>query len=286
MHQQLRRDVQKKLGYSKAVDVWSVGCLAGTLFTNSFLFSKDEVEGEDGHVPSALNSQECKAKYDLGFLDTRPEWNHVSRKAKDFIRNCVMLDESKRLTAKQALLHRWLTHHQYAADLQAAHGRAIADWKPRRDAQDLIEYLDQQSARTEITKDRFDAQLHTDTKSRYFPTGLPPVPQFRSFEPLPQATSKPRHTPLSPLTFDSMPGASPIRPPTAGADLATQEESSMLSAAEGQTYFSIQDFAPPQSLHLLAPGHPSSFSQNGWDMGIGDSIDPRMLDIAHAKTRA
>lgn len=286
MHHQLKKDMQRRIGYSKAVDIWSVGCLAGMLFTNSFLFPKDNESKDSEHIAPSLDMEQCAAKFDLGFMDTRADWDHVSRKAKDFIRKCVMVDESERLTAKQALLHRWFTHHQYVADLQAAYGRAIADWKPRTPGSrgDLIEYLGAEKTGTNDPQGRYDAQLHADVKSRFFSAGLPPVPQFRSFEPSAHA-SKQRHTPLSPLTSDALPGASPIRPQTAGAGAVTQDGETLLSAAEGQTYFSIQDLAPPESFHPLTPGGMPSFSQTGWDLEIRDSIDPHMLDITGARVR-
>lgn len=37
-----------------------------------------------------------------------PPWENVSSKAKDFVASLLTVDEHKRLTAQQALLHPWL----------------------------------------------------------------------------------------------------------------------------------------------------------------------------------
>jgi serine/threonine protein kinase len=75
-------------------------------------------------------------------METKERWQHVGRKAKSFIRGCCVPNESQRLTAKQALLHEWFTNKYYAQELEAAYQRAINDWMPRAETDDVVEFID------------------------------------------------------------------------------------------------------------------------------------------------
>ena len=84
----------------------------------------------------------AKRLHDLSFMDTCSSWHDVGRKAKSFVRSCLVVDESTRLTAEQALQHTWFTSRHYAAEIEAAYQRAIGDWKPRGTREGLIEEID------------------------------------------------------------------------------------------------------------------------------------------------
>lgn len=143
------------MGYSKAVDMWSIGCLTATLLTNTRPF-EDDTDG----------------RYSVNFMDTDHHWNAVGRKAKSFVKSCLMLDETLRVTAKQALLHPWFTNKHYSADLQAAYERAIQDWSPRQPDQNLIEVLDTTEAVAAALETQpcvsAEEQEETDVQSRHF----------------------------------------------------------------------------------------------------------------------
>ncbi|KAI6790916.1 kinase-like protein [Hortaea werneckii] len=161
-------DLLAERGYSKPVDIWSVGCITATLLTDQVLFPQeisDEVQGDISN-------------WDLSVLDTRFSWHGVSMSAKGFIRSCLKVDESARATAKQALIHGWFTNVHYAAELEAAYARAIHDWKPRNKSHDLVEVLDTSNI---VLKDKHvhgHEQQAEGTKSRHFVT----------FRPLPSAS--------------------------------------------------------------------------------------------------
>ncbi|KAF2766784.1 kinase-like protein [Teratosphaeria nubilosa] len=125
----VRYDHRQGNGYTKAVDIWSIGCLTATLLTNKLLYDVNFEDDQDHH------------KWDLSVLDTDPDWHHVGRKPKSFIAGCLQVEESRRLTAGSALRHDWLTNRHYAAELEGAYQRAIADWKPRGSAENLIECI-------------------------------------------------------------------------------------------------------------------------------------------------
>ncbi|KAK3673611.1 hypothetical protein LTR78_006516 [Recurvomyces mirabilis] len=114
-------------GYSKAIDIWSVGCIAGTLLTGEPM--PFEEKGHD---------------WSLEFMDSEKQrqWRKVGHKAKSFIRACLTFDESIRPSAKEALMHDWFTNKHYAANLEAAYQRAIKDWAPRMTNSGLIEFID------------------------------------------------------------------------------------------------------------------------------------------------
>ncbi|OZJ01638.1 hypothetical protein BZG36_05413 [Bifiguratus adelaidae] len=87
-------------GHGKPVDMWSIGVITYTLLCGYNPFqSDDEV---------AFLQLIKDGKYE--FHDRY--WKHISDDAKDFIRKLLQPDPSARLTAEQALAHRWITHKE------------------------------------------------------------------------------------------------------------------------------------------------------------------------------
>lgn len=122
-------------GYSKAVDIWAVGCITAVLLTAELLFPEQGQQEDHEHVEPLLS-------YDLGKIEREPWWQSIGRKAKSFVRGCCVAGEIQRLTAKQALLHEWFTNKHYAQELEAAYQRAISDWMPRAETDDIVEAVD------------------------------------------------------------------------------------------------------------------------------------------------
>lgn len=50
-------------------------------------------------------------------------WKHISPEAKDFVKLCLTVDPSKRITADEAIQHAWLVEHR--KDAQASHDISI-----------------------------------------------------------------------------------------------------------------------------------------------------------------
>ena len=158
-------------GYSKAIDIWSIGCITAILLTGEQIFSGQEDEHElknPDHVTQDPN------RWDLSIMDKGTVWTNIGRKAKSFIRGCLVLDESQRLTAKHALLHPWFTNRHYAADIEAAYQRAIQDWKPRNETSSLFEYIDTADVVPDKTRLEQVNQSVNDVKSRHF-HDVPPM---------------------------------------------------------------------------------------------------------------
>lgn len=58
-------------------------------------------------------------------------WGEASTIAQNFVLSLLVLDERKRLTAKQALQHSWFLNEHYQSRLEQLYEEAIRDWYPR-----------------------------------------------------------------------------------------------------------------------------------------------------------
>jgi len=83
--------------YDKSVDLWSVGVITYVLLCGYPPFY--------GKEQPMLFEKIINARYDF----PEPEWSNISINAKDFIKNLLVLNPKKRLTAEQALIHPFLS---------------------------------------------------------------------------------------------------------------------------------------------------------------------------------
>lgn len=83
--------------YSSAVDLWSIGVITFMLLAGYPPFYADN----DTEVLKKIVS----ASYDL----SDPIWKSISGNAQDLVRSLLVKQSQKRLTAVQALQHRWAT---------------------------------------------------------------------------------------------------------------------------------------------------------------------------------
>lgn len=137
------------------------------------------------------------SKCNLDILENDPVWQKVGRRAKDFIRRTVVLDENDRLNAKQALQHEWFSSQAYSDELQAVYQHVTKDWEPRRKIFKMIEH---------IPTSRPKMVLNT---SQFFP--LPTLPERR---PLPMADLLSGQSPVMPIIDEEVicPSASSAKP--------------------------------------------------------------------------
>jgi len=135
------RLVDAKTGYTNAVDLWSIGAITTVLLTGDVIF----MDSQGLHYPHDHNRSivDLAAQCDITVIDdeTNHRWRPVSRRAKSFVKELLVLDETRRLTAKAALRHAWFTHPAYASELQQVYERAISDFKPSTERQN-VQYLD------------------------------------------------------------------------------------------------------------------------------------------------
>jgi serine/threonine protein kinase len=258
------------------VDVWSVGCLAGTLLTNAFLFPRDR----SGHSHSSApdDTADLKVAFNLKFLDTSEDWQGASRKCKSFIRGCAMVNDSQRLTVAQALQHPWVAHPSYAAEMHAEYARATADWTPRASSKDVIEYLKPPLPTTQALETGYEARLQNEVRSHHFPSSTVSVPsQFRTFN-ASVGASKFHQVRLSPIEIQTM---RPSRPKSPLGTTASSADTNRLANAETRkhsedeemSYLSIQQYAPPIIYSAPANASQDDLLQSGWGMKLAESMD-------------
>uniref|UniRef100_A0A8C6WY33 Protein kinase domain-containing protein n=1 Tax=Neogobius melanostomus TaxID=47308 RepID=A0A8C6WY33_9GOBI len=82
--------------YSKAVDCWSIGVITYILLCGYPPFFEDN--------ETQLFSKIMRAEYAFH----SPFWDDISESAKDFIRNMMQKNPSKRFTTEEALKHPWI----------------------------------------------------------------------------------------------------------------------------------------------------------------------------------
>jgi serine/threonine protein kinase len=271
-----------KSGYNEAVDVWSVGCLAGTLLTNAFLFPRDR--SARSHSSGPDDAADLKVAFDLKFLDTSKDWQGASRKSKSFIRGCAMVDDSQRLTVAQALQHPWVAHPSFAAAMHAEYARAIADWTPRANPKDVIEYLKPALPTTEALEKGYEARLHEEVRSRHFPSPTAPVPsQFRTFNASVRAPALDRVR-LSPIDSQDTPSHRPasslgITASDAKTSRPANAKANKRHEDEEMSYASIQDYAPPTM------DTQDGLMHSGWGTQLAQSMDLDRQTVARNVAR-
>ena len=89
-----------KVGYSKPVDMWAVGCIAFILLGG---YAPFDCEDSDPESMRALYRSIRKGQYTFDY-----DFDKVSDEAKHLIKGLLCVDVKKRLTVHQALDHPWV----------------------------------------------------------------------------------------------------------------------------------------------------------------------------------
>ncbi|KAL8727978.1 MAG: hypothetical protein Q9181_005506 [Wetmoreana brouardii] len=127
-------------GYTSAVDMWSVGCVTAAMLIGRSPFALSQVS--TNRRPSAAAVIAAGAKCDTRVLDNPEVWGDIDVRARDFIRQLLVLDERKRLTAGQALVHVWFMQETQVEPVAARYDQVIAGWRPSGSSWDFKEHLD------------------------------------------------------------------------------------------------------------------------------------------------
>lgn len=109
-------------GYTKAVDMWSLGCVTAVLLKGDTPF-----ENEMRSTASDLVNLDL----DMRALD-------ISSRPRNFVRRLLVQDEANRMDVKQALRHDWFTNSARAAWFKEMYDRSIQGWKPRSSTEPVI----------------------------------------------------------------------------------------------------------------------------------------------------
>ncbi|KAF2024920.1 kinase-like protein, partial [Setomelanomma holmii] len=133
--------IPEEEGYSKSVDMWSIGTVTATVLTGDQLFT--DRRHPRYHDDPRMVIMDLAAACDLSIIDEEyhPRWSEVEAAAKDLIKSLLVLDEDERLTVTQALAHSWFSNETYAEDLEDVYDRSIADWQPRQMSSQLVERI-------------------------------------------------------------------------------------------------------------------------------------------------
>ena len=146
-------------GYTEAVDLWSLGCVTAALLTGATPFVSSEPQSPTDRKPSYAVIVDAAFTCDLTKLDTSEAWRNVGPNAKSFVRGLLVLDETSRLTADEALNHVWYSYLE--EDFEKLYNFTIRHWNPRKPAINIIERLEK-SAR----KDAYEVSYGTDATAQ------------------------------------------------------------------------------------------------------------------------
>lgn len=120
--------------------MWAIGVISALLLSGESIFADP---GDDRYHEGPNDSVLGRASTcDLSVLDRKQTWQKVSKRAKDFVKRLLVLDESKRMTVKEALAHPWFTNKIHAEQYNKLYQRAIADWQPHSRHSVMIQALD------------------------------------------------------------------------------------------------------------------------------------------------
>jgi serine/threonine protein kinase len=159
------RAIPAEDGYSKSVDMWSIGSITAAILSGEMIF--------DGRTNPACYDDSGAvivgraAVCDLSVLneDYHPRWSEVGHHPKDFIRRLLVLEEDRRMTASEALAHPWFSHD---SDLECLYARSVADWVPREKEDQLVERVSKSVP--DLIATGFSGRLLShETISRHFP---------------------------------------------------------------------------------------------------------------------
>jgi serine/threonine protein kinase len=123
----------KHKGYTKAIDMWSVGCVATALLTGATPISVSP--SVDSRRPS-LKTKQAVFAFDLKAFFKSRKWLSISKRAQAFIKGLLVLDENTRMTATEAIQHHWFTNRHVKDAFDAVYAKAVAGWECRKPALD------------------------------------------------------------------------------------------------------------------------------------------------------
>ncbi|KAF7591258.1 Meiosis-specific serine/threonine-protein kinase mek1 [Aspergillus hancockii] len=171
-----------KYSYTKAIDMWSLGCVTAVLLTGSIPFESS----------LKADATELTQTNELKRLEAYMNWNKTGNRARDFVLKLLVVDEAKRMDVKQALRHDWFTNPAQKKDFEALYRRSIRDWKPRTHKGplviDLCSLIDQSKHSSEpmqsscsdrYSRDTFE-ELHDREKLSNTSSASSVSPDYRS----------------------------------------------------------------------------------------------------------
>ena len=130
-------------GYSRAVDMWSLGCVTHVIFKGVLPFGVTQ----RGFTELGHSQPKHDSKGNIGFnaslhglfqinrgnygIDQTIIEHGIGSRAKDFIQRLLVVNEDDRMTAHEAMNHPWFTDSNIKYQLEGIYQRAIKLWRKR-----------------------------------------------------------------------------------------------------------------------------------------------------------
>ena len=182
---------QERYGYTRAVDMWALGCVCVVLLTGGLAFS-DPVTG---NYSEAL-ARNCN----LELLQKSKEWQNVRPRPRAFVESLLVFDENARMTAEEALVHPWFSNQIHKTDFEELYQRTIKHWHPRLTKVPIVEFQDSGSIRyLSCTQDYLDNNQNKAPPARN--RGVSPVDApYKPFPRTMHLSLWPKHNPKDRLS--------------------------------------------------------------------------------------
>ncbi|KAL3469252.1 kinase-like domain-containing protein [Aspergillus californicus] len=119
-------------GYTKAADLWSLGCLTAVLLTGEAAFDETPL------VWKSITERHAA----MGKLTMKLGRYKVGERAQNFVLQLLQYDATLRMDVKKALQHSWFNNYSHRSDFEALYRRSIRDWTPRKTQEPRIVSLD------------------------------------------------------------------------------------------------------------------------------------------------
>ena len=141
-----------RVGYTSAVDMWSLGVVTAVLLTNDAILPRDSTVLSQIELVQLFQGLEDGTRQNI--------WETLSLRALGFLRKLLAVDAADRLTASQALWHSWLSKPlSEAAAIKECCEKIVRFWKPRA-SDEVIECLPQ------VRRSQQDESCRNTSKSR------------------------------------------------------------------------------------------------------------------------
>lgn len=168
-----------RLGYTTAVDLWSLGVLTVFMLTGYVVVPREGL--------SQYSQQEFSDRFLTLDDNAREPWLHLRPRALKFLRGLLIMDPDRRMTATQALSHSWFTKPRTEAEaLKDCYSKIIQFWQKRGDGDGIIEFIPRSTTMMEHQPNeisgcaKFRRKLPDASSSPYFSLERHLIPKVQS----------------------------------------------------------------------------------------------------------
>ncbi|RKP21726.1 Pkinase-domain-containing protein, partial [Rozella allomycis CSF55] len=139
-------EVLKRKGYSRSVDLWSIGVITYILLVGYPPFYEEN--------NAALFALIMKGDYEFD----SPYWDNISKEAKDFISKLLVVDHEKRLDARAAIEHPWIKRFKPEENELVDNLRKLSVNSPESPATDIVGHFETDNNESADSEHEFERQ--------------------------------------------------------------------------------------------------------------------------------